>query len=357
VKKVESPQSFYATLIRSLERKVSEQDATSVAAAVRALPADAPLTLDVIDRLGLNAGLRANLIFAWLHHRYPELIENEVTAGDTLADILRRLTADATKIPAPLVEFHESLAQGPELGAIPELAAIELLLDEGKLKYFAEQSGKIVFVAEHGGREIDLAIEKKKVTWEGGTVDLEAIAPKYLKRMQQALARAAKNAALGKDGLKLQRELEPIIENWQAPVHPVLARLETLLRLELGVLRVGESNLEVLNTLIEQVLETSQLAMSGAAAQENVEEVLAELVARRPRLIAEDPPSANTKTEPPQSHAQQPKTQEQSRPQGAQRVRINVPPGSHARISIDESLGQLVVRLEQLSDTLSRIRR
>jgi hypothetical protein len=346
MKRVEPPREFYTSLIRTLERsRVSNEDAVKVAAAVQALPTDAPLTLDVIDRLGLNAGLRANLIFAWLHHRYPDLIENEITAGDTLADILKRLTGGG-ELPEPLVEFHRSLAEGPELGVVPELTAIEMLLDEGKLKYVAEQNGKLLFVADREGKEFDFAIEKKTVTWEGGTVDLESIAPKYLKKLQQALARGAKNAALGRDGLKLQRDLDPIIENWEPPVHPVLARLETVLRLELGVLRVGESNLDTLNSVIEQVLQASANAMSIQGQEQKVEEVLADLVSRRPRMIAEEPPAENT-----------PAPQPQPQPNKQPTQKIKPRSGQHMPRTIDESLGELVLRLEQLNDALSRIRR
>lgn len=356
MKRVESPREFYTSLIRTLERsRVSNDDAVRVAAAVRALPTDAPLTRDVIDRLGLSAGLRANLIFAWLHHRYPDLIENEITAGDTLADILKRLTGSGEQIPELLVEFHRSLAEGPELGVLPELTAIEMLLDEGKLKYVAEQDGKLLFVADREEKEFDFAIERKTVTWEGGTVDLESIAPKYLKKLQQALARGAKNAALGRDGLKLQRGLGPIIENWEPPVHPILARLETVLRLELGVLRVGESNLDTLNSVIEQVLRASALALSAQGEEQKVEEVLADLVSRRPRLAAEDPPPVVVKrektTEQPAEPAPQPP---QNREQPG---KIEVRSGQNMPRTFDERLNDLELRLEKLNGTLSRIGR
>ncbi len=284
---VDGARSFYQTLARSLARaKLSDAEAHAVTSAVRGLSTSAPLTLDLLDELELSAGLRSNLIFAWMHHCYPTQVESELGAANTLADVVRQLIGeDGDDLPVWAVDFHTALTT-PKTG-VSVVDAFARTIEAADLRFFGENDGSIVFVAETPDDEHDVVITHDGATWRAALDDtdvgtLTELPKRTLSAMKSSLARAAKSAAVGDEGAQLAADLAAILEDYTPPMDPLANRVETLLRLELGANRVGESKLGALNDLIGEVLTASEAAFSGDGGAA-VEDALLDLVSRRPR--------------------------------------------------------------------------
>jgi hypothetical protein len=284
--KVQSAHAFYTQLAKALESSpITKEEARAVASAVEGLAPDAPLTLETIDQLGLSAGLRANLIFAWLNHRYPEQVGGQLEVAHTLAGVLRRLIGDAEGIPAFAAEFHQTLLRAPRAPKPSEVRALDVVLSNAIVSFAADAGGKVVFKADDlsargewvselfdptGKESSSFAVSQGsdgmwRAQWNAldgspKEVRLEALDPASLLALEGTLARAAKLGLLKATAGSLRKALPPLREAHAPKVHPGVARVEALLRLELGVERVGETKLETLNGLIAAALAAAQAA-------------------------------------------------------------------------------------------------
>lgn len=292
---VKTPQAFFTTLASSLEKhQITDAEALAIKSAVESLSPTAPLTWELLDRLQLSAGVKSRLILMWLHHRYPEQLQ--VHLADSLAGALRGLLAQEP-MPDFAVEFYQSLMARPKFEGPRDLAALSALLAEGELSFIGENQGKVAIKAatvpllvqqfpdQLAAGAAGLALIKHEgellIGGEGGKVllglgadyvRLADLSPSALENLQAALGKGLKNAALGPVGRAAKKEIGGLIEAHRAPEHPAQARLDTVLRLELGTQRVGESRLESLNRLIEDAFTAAELARQSPAA---VEEALA----------------------------------------------------------------------------------
>lgn len=292
---VKTPQTFFTSLASSLEKnRITDAEARAIKSAVESLSPTAPLTLELLERLQLSAGVKANLILMWLHHRYPEQLQ--VHLAESLAGTLRGLVAQE-QMPDFAVEFHRSLLARPKFEGPRDLAAVSALLAEGELTFVGENQGKVALkaatvplVVDHfpdqvAAGEAGLALIQHEgellIGGEGGKVllglggdfvRLADLSPNALENLQAALGKGLRNAALGPVGRAAKKEIAELMEAHRAPEHPAQARLDTVLRLELGTQRVGESRLESLNRLIEEAFSAAELARLSPAA---VEEALA----------------------------------------------------------------------------------
>lgn len=292
VKRVEGAADFYRGLAKSLDAaRVDAAKQGEIQSVVESLSPEAPLTLEIIDGLGLSAGLRANLIFAWLHHRYPEQIEEQLPLAQSIAGVLRALI-DGEQTPIFLDEFYARLTHTPAYGGAAEVDALGGLLSDGKASYVGEREDRVVFQAEAsaelrahfpgelqdqavtlvvsrdggGGFQVRPEGGKSLKALEGQPAQLSELSPGAIEGLEVALKGGAQRGGLGRLGKALRTELGRAAEGYEAPVHPVEARLDQLLRLTLGNQRVGETRLESLNQLIEQSLSAAELAMQSPAA-------------------------------------------------------------------------------------------
>lgn len=291
VKRVEGSADFYRGLAKSLDAaRVDPAKLGEIQSVVDSLSPEAPLTLELIDGLGLSAGLRANLIFSWLHHRYPEQVEEQFPVARTIAGVLRALV-EGDRTPAFLEEFYTRLTHTPAYGGATEIEALGDLLEKGQVRYIGERDGRVVFqanasaelrahfagelkeqevtlvVAQEGG-QFQMRPEggKSLKALEGDPAQLGELTPAALKGLEAALKAGAQRGGLGGLGKALRVELDRAAAGYEAPIHPVEARLDQLLRLTLGSQRVGETRLESLNQLIEQSLSAAELAMQAPDA-------------------------------------------------------------------------------------------
>ncbi|MBK6683189.1 MAG: hypothetical protein IPG45_01855 [Deltaproteobacteria bacterium] len=292
VKRVEGAADFYRGLAKSLDgARVDPAKLGEIQDVVESLSPEAPLTLQIIDGLGLSAGLRANLIFAWLNHRYPDQIEEQLPVAQSIAGVLRALV-DGGQPPAFLQEFYVRLTHTPAYGGAAEIHALADLLEKGQPRYVGERDGRVVFQASVGAdlrahfpdqlreQEVTLVASpdggggfqlrpeggKSLAALKGEPAQLGELPPGALAGLVAALKAGAQRGGLAQVGKALRTELGRAAEGYEAPVHPVEARLDQLLRLTLGNQRVGETRLESLNQLIEQSLAAAELAMQSPGA-------------------------------------------------------------------------------------------
>jgi hypothetical protein len=354
-----SPRSLLSSLGDILDQhRVSAEEASAVRGAVQGLSPDAPLTLEMIESLKLSPGVTGALVFTWIRHKYPDLIKDQLRTASTAADVIRNLIWEEKQKPAEFaVELHRGLTTQPKVEREVDLVAFEAAIaraheDGASLHHVAESPEKILLelkppeldpaLAAFFPGKTTLRLLKEDGRWEaqwdlGGKTYfnyLDTLAPDAIRQLEHTLKTAQKSLALGELGAALLKDLPAMRERYTPPAHPALRTIETFLRFALGAHRVGETEIDILNELIEGMLEGSRLALAGEsietsvltlgnsdAPKEVVQDPLQVLfgVSKRvppPPPVADDPPkSTGRKKAPPKDPQLQPTPDPKTDPQ------------------------------------------
>lgn len=282
-----SPRTLLSSLSDLLtEHKVTMEEAAAVRGAVQGLSPDAPLTISMIESLKLSPGVTGALVFTWLRHKYPDLIKQHARGqAETAADVVRSLLwEEKKKAPEFAVEFHRALTTQPELERDVEVVALEVAIAKAEsLTHVAESPEKILLelkppnldpaLAAFFPNKTTLRLVEDQGRWEaqwdlnGQTYFnyLDALPPAALEQIERALKAAKKSLALGDRGVALLAALPELRAAYNPPAHPALRTIETFLRFALGAHRVGETEIDILNELIESMVQGSQQLLSGAS--------------------------------------------------------------------------------------------
>jgi hypothetical protein len=252
--------------------------ANAVVAAAKKIDPDAILTPDAIDRLGLDPGLRASLIFQLLHDRYPQEVGSAVRAAKTLSGVFAALIgADAETLegegdlnpPERIQAFVDRLfsldERYSETGEEVLKDADQLILNE----VVDRESPIALDVTLHetdtkDTLQIQLEGESWKFHWvegerEGNVKDWDLhSAEKLLDALEPLSSEGSKDPLLALHRAELEQEegnvfpeliafLKHMIKDKIDTRRGHLAALDTALREHLGKYRVGETSKEAID--------------------------------------------------------------------------------------------------------------
>ncbi len=268
---------FFADWLTALREPSDPKDAVRATRAVASLPAEVPLNVAAIDKVGVSDGMRANLLFAWLRRQYPGEVDPALSVGQSLADVLKQLLdgggADWRRgeVPEFLARFHQAITTIPR-GLGPHaserldgqlLAAAKqdrlVYLGDGPARV-ALELGDVACTAVREGRAFRLSVDAPVPAAAG----LSELAPEARAALRKVLEEAGRELSLGDEGEQLLGALKVLGDAPAQRSSAELERVEAMLRLELGERRAGRTSLETLNSLVASLLHGAE---PGPAAE------------------------------------------------------------------------------------------